>query len=99
MARIKIKTRNKTKDGQLQLLKLLADQDVYATNIAETRDGLAITIHKVEEVDAIFTPEALSTLNNNGFQAVLPHDLKAKRTVLLFGCPEEITRHSAEEIE
>lgn len=99
MARIKLKTRNKTKDGQDKLLQILANHDVYATSIVEARDGLTITLHRNEEVDTVFTPESLTTLTNNGFQAVLPPDIKAKRTVLLFGCPNEITRHSEEELE
>ncbi len=99
MARIKSKTRTQTKDGQHKLLQLLVDYDVYATNIIEARDSLVINIHEAEEIDAVFTPEASTTLSNNGFQAVLPLDLKAKRTVLLFGCPDEITRHGTDELE
>ncbi len=99
MARIKLKTRKKTVDAQQHLLQLLANHDVYATNVVEAKDGLAITVHKPEEVDAVFAPGSLTTLKDNGFQAVLPPEIKARRTVLLFGCPQEITRHTETELE
>ncbi len=98
MARIKFKTK-KTQEDKRSLLQVLANHDVYATSIHEAHDGFVATINKPEEVDKIFDPTCLQDLTTLEFQAVLLPELKSKRTVLLFNCRDEITRHTKEQIK
>lgn len=99
MARIKIKTKAKNQQTREQLLHLLASQDVYATNIIEARDGYCVTVLKQEEQDAIFTPECQAALATLDFISITPPELKAKKTILMFNCPDEVTRNSGEDIK
>lgn len=103
MARIKIKTKDKNPRRRDKLLEILAQHDVFATNIFEARDGYSLTIHKSHEQDIIFGEECQAALTINDFSSVIPSELKSKRTILMFNCPDEITRHDnsaiAKEIE
>lgn len=99
MAKIKIKTKNKTPQQKSKLLEILASHNIFATAIFEARDGYSVTLLKTDEQDTIFSPPCQEALNSNGFQSVTPLELKAKRTVLLFNCPDEIMRHKEAEIK
>ncbi len=101
MARIKLKTKKKAQEEKRSPLQILANQDVFATNIYEAHDGFVVTInnHIPNEIDKIFGPTSLQDLTAQDFQAILPPELKSKRSVLLFNCPEEITRHAKEDIK
>lgn len=98
MARIKVKHRSPSASIKLNLLRLLAENEVYATKIIETRDGFAVITSTEKEADNLFGSDCVTALASEGFTPVLPPDQKAKRTILLFGVDDYITRHSKEEI-
>lgn len=95
----KNKTKVKNQHQRDQLLHLLASQDVYITSIIEARDGYAITSMKQEEQDTIFSPECQTALAIKDFCIVTPPDLKPKKTILMFNCPNEVTRNSYKDIK
>lgn len=99
MAKIKIKTKVKNHHIKNQLLEILASNDVFATNVFETRDGYSVTLLRQEEQEVIFAAECQAALTSKGFSTVTPPDLKSKRTILMFNCPEEVTRHEANDIK
>lgn len=99
MAKIKIKAKEKNRHFRDQLLQILASQNIFATNVYEARDGYVVTLLRQDELETIFSAECQAALNNHDFSSVTPQNLKAKRTILMFNCPEEVTRHTENEIK
>lgn len=89
MEKIKIRTRTKAPEDKEKLLQILGVHHALATNICEARDGCAVTIFLQEELDAVFDPNYNDVLRSKSFMVVMPPDLKERRTILMFNCPEE----------
>lgn len=98
MGRIKIKHPSPTREAKGKLLEILGKNNIYAARIIPLRDGYVVITSRDEEVDSIFSPECHENLRTENFTAVMPPDLKAKRTILLFGIDEDAFDHTPEEI-
>lgn len=99
MARIKIKHLSPSRDTKSKLLEILGQHNVYASRIIPLKDGYVIITSLEEELDIVFNASCHEALRADGFSPIMPPDLKAKRTVLLFGVDEEAYSHSLEEIQ
>lgn len=100
MARIKNLSKERDSRKKRKLLEILADNDVFATNITDPRDGFILHIFKQEEQDIVVSTICQEALSSTEFHAgSSAPELKSKRTVLLFNCPNEITRNSSEDIK
>lgn len=99
MARIKIKHPNPSDQSKQNLLRLLAQQDIYATKVVQAWDGFAVITSSEREADTLFELTCLETLKTANYTPILPPDQKAKRTILLFGVDDYIRHHSVEEIK
>lgn len=98
MARVKIKHPSPCRDTKLSLLDILGQHDIYAARIIPLKDGYLVITSRDEEVDTVFNNDCADALKENDFTAVMPPDLRAKRTVLLFGIDEDAYAHSPEEL-
>ena len=98
MARIKIKHLERTRE-KATLLNTLSQHGIYATNVIPTSDGFVVPNSNDDEMDKIFTDACLKELSAGGFTPILPPEMKAKRTVLLFSVDEEIMKRPTEDIE
>ena len=98
MARLKIKHAHPSPAVKEKLLETLAAHNIYSTKVVPLRDCYVIVTSRDEEVDYLFSPECHTDLRNAAFTAVMPPDLKAKRTILLFGIDEDAFDHNPEEI-
>lgn len=99
MPRIKIKHKHPTIQTKDQLLTILSEHDIYATKIIPLHDGYVVLTSLEEETDKIFDTPCQNSLNESSFNALLPPDLKAKRTVLLFSVDSTIRDKSEDEIQ
>ncbi len=98
MARIKIKHPTQTQDDKRALLAILANHNVYATKITGARDGFIILTSLENESDFVFNEECYNELTNKSFQPLMPPELKAQRTILMFSVDSDAKKHSADEI-
>ena len=99
MPRVKIKHPNRSNEDKLTLLNILAQHEVYAIRIFTTYDGYGILTSNDDEVDKMFRNACLEALEQNNFYPILPPELKAKRTLLLFSLEDHITNRTKEEIK
>lgn len=98
MARLKIKSDNSRDPNRKSvLLELLCNEDIYITKLIPVNDGfIVITID--EDQDKIFQEEVKNKLNENSFYTVIPPELKAKRSIIIFKVDPHIYNNSEEEI-
>lgn len=98
MARIKIKHPTQTQDDKRALLSILGNHNVFATKVAYARDGFIILTSLESETDSLFSEECLQSLQSKNFQPLIPPELKAKRTILLFSIDAQAMNHTPEHI-
>lgn len=98
MARVKIKHSAPSQGARDKLLEVLGMNHVYIVRIIPLRDGYVVLLDD-SEVDILFQNKCHNELRTNGFTAVMPPDLKAKRTILLFGVEESAYTHTTDEIK
>ena len=99
MARVKIKHPNSTPKTKQQLLQILSINLVYATKIVTLNDGFIIITSTDEDLDKIFQKKAYQELIEEGFAPVLPPEIRAKRTVIIFNVEEEIKGNTENDIK
>ena len=99
MPRVKIKKPNRSDEDKLRLLNILSQHDVYAVRIFSTYDGYGILTSNDDDVDKMFNNDCLEALEQESFTPVLPPELKAKRTLLLFSLEEHIMDKTIEEMK
>lgn len=99
MASVKIKHPTKTHQTQFTLVQVLSSQDVFAFRIIEVRHGYVILTENYADLEQIFTPEISQALQEHVLSAVLPPELRVRRTVLLFNVDNHIKDSSVEDIE
>lgn len=90
MARVKIKHPNPTPDNRLKLLQILSLNLIYATKIITHTDGYVTLTRKEEDIDKVFSDDVTKDLQNDNFQAILPPEIRAKQTVLIFIVEKQI---------
>ena len=81
-----------------QLLEILAHHHVFIIDIKDTRDGFVVLPTIDIETDAIFQGKCLQALKDQKFIPVLPFQLKADRSILLFRLNNHIYDNSEEDI-
>ena len=99
MPRVKIKTPSPSPQKRGDLLRILATNQIYATRIIELQDGYVVLTLNDEEVDKIFQEGCKKKLEDESFTPLLPPELRAKRTVLIFNVDNQVYSHSEEEIQ
>lgn len=98
MPRVKIKHPDPSAKNKLKLLRLLSEKLIYATRIIPTTDSFAVITRTDEDTDNIFSPNTISLLKEEEFSPVLPPEIKAKRTILLFNTDDHIYSKSEKDI-
>ncbi len=84
MTRVKIKCKNSDeKRKKTKLLEILCTKQVQVTKVFTTPDGYGILLINEDHADKIFTREIKEELVANGFSAVLPPELKSKKSVII----------------
>ena len=98
MARLKIKSDNSREPSRKSvLLEILSNADIYITKLIPVNDGfIIITID--EDQDKVFQEGVKTKLTENNFHTVLPPELKAKRSVIIFKVDPHIYNNSESDI-
>ena len=97
MARIRIKSPNSKDPARLkELLELLGKKDVYATKIVPAADGFVVLTENESELDTFFDEMTGDDLVRRQFTPLLPPELKASRSILIFKVDDNIHEQSEE---
>lgn len=98
MPRVKIKHPDPNDKTKLTLLRTLSENLIYATRIITVHDGFIVITRSDEDVDLIFRGNTHDDLKELNFKPILPPELRAKRTVIIFNTDEEILKHTEDDI-
>ena len=98
MPKVKIKHAEPNNQAKITLLRTLSENLIYATRIISTQDGFVVLTRSDADVDLIFQTAIYDQLQENGFKPILPPELRAKRTILIFNTDENILKNKEEEI-
>lgn len=99
MARIKIKSESSKDPGRLKfLLELLSKNEIFAIKIIPISDGFVVLTESDSELDKIFNNATDKELTNNHFTPLVPPELRAHRSVLIFKIDDHINGNSEEVI-
>ena len=98
MGRVKIRHLTPTNRTKQKLLQVLSQNLIYATKIIDATDGFIVLTRNDQDLDLIFQGECLNNLQEENFSPILPPEIRAKRTVLIFRVDEYIYEHSEKEI-
>lgn len=99
MARLKIKSPNAKDPKRRELLEILSLNDIYVARIIPTNDGFVILTHNDEELDKIFNNTTDKQLLKKNFSPIIPPQLKATRSILIFRVDNNIFAHDENEIK
>ena len=99
MARVKIKHPDPSPTTKLKLLRTLSENIIYAIKLIPINDGFILLTRTDDEVDKVFKSDCQKTLQQQGFEPILPPELRAKRTVILLNVDDYIASKSEQEIE
>lgn len=100
MARIKIKSPNPKDPGRLQLLlEILSKNYIYATRFITIADGFIVLTESDSELDKVFNNATDIELTRSQFTPLIPPELKANRSVLIFRIDGHIYNNSEDEIK
>lgn len=99
MTKVRIKTRNSKDPGKkLQLLELLSESDIYASRVIVANEAFIIYTYDETDLDKLFNGITDKYLEANGFTPVIPQELKAKRTIVIFNVDTHIFNNDDEEM-
>ncbi len=100
MPRIKIKSSD-SKDPRKKsgLLAILSNNDIYVTKLIPVSDGYVIITSNDEDLDKVFQQKTTSELNENDFYPLIPPELRAKRSVIVFNVDPHIFNNEEQEIQ
>ena len=99
MARIKFKSPSPKDPDRLNLLlEILSRNDIYATKLFPIADGFIATTETDTEIDKIFNGTIDKELQEKQFTPLIPPELKAHRSVLVFKIEDHIYENSEENI-
>lgn len=97
MSKVKIKHHNPhSPESKFSLLCILSKHDVYLNRAIQVRDGFLSFRAETQDCDKLFKKTTLDELAAEDF---LPSEIKAKRTVFLFGVDSHIMKNSVEAIK
>ncbi|KAK8394291.1 hypothetical protein O3P69_006472 [Scylla paramamosain] len=80
-----------------RLLQLLAPT-VRVTRLIPTADAVIVLTATDKDTDAVFQDDVLQKLSQDNYTAILPPELKAKRTVICSRLDDLVYQHHAEEL-
>ena len=83
MSKIKIKCRPTSKEKKLKLVEILSKHQIEVSRILPAYDGFVILTVSESHSDNIFSAKIKGELESNEFHAVMPPELKAKKSVIL----------------
>lgn len=98
MAKVKVKT-TKSNENKQKLLEILSSNDIYVTRIIPINDGYNILTINENELDMIFNGTNNKTLKDHDLNPVIPLQLKANRTILIFKVDNHIYQNTEAEIK
>lgn len=102
MARVKIKHNLDPRNPltKQKLLEVLAKNYINVCHLADTKDGgiVAITA-KDEDADSLLKNETVRALHEEGFEPLLPPEVKSRRTILCHGVDQLIYNHTQNDIK
>lgn len=101
MGRIKIKHNLDPGDSRikLKLLELLAPTKINVCKLTTTNDGSLLVVTSTEaDADRLLDNKIVKTLNDAGFDPILPPELRARRTVICHRVDELIFENSTQDI-
>ncbi len=83
MSRIKIKSRSTSKEKKLKLIEILCKQQIEISRILPVYDGFVVLTVSESHADCIFSAETKGELEAQEFYAVMPPELRAKKSVII----------------
>lgn len=99
MGRVKFKhDRPRELDTRRKLLSLLAPK-VKVFELFPVRDGVVVRTSSDDDVDTIFQEQTQTKLREAGFTAVMPQELRSRRTLICFRIDELAYEHDAVEMK
>lgn len=99
MTRVKIKCKSPEERGKkIKLLEILCSSQIQVTKIFNASDGFAVLLLNEEQADRIFTKEIKAKLDSNGFNAILPPELKVKKSIIITRVDDIIYDRNTDEI-
>lgn len=99
MARIKIKSASFKDPARLkQPLEILSKNDILATKIIPISDGFVVLTENDSELDKVFNNITDNELASSQFTPLIPPELKAHRSVLIFKIDDHIYSNSEDDI-
>lgn len=100
MARVKIKvTNSKDPRKKAKLLEILSTNNIYITKIIPINDGFIILTENDNELDKIFNNKTDQELNKNGYAPIIPPQLRANRSILIFRVDDHIYSNEEHQIK
>lgn len=92
MTRIKIKSISSSdRDRKLKLIEILYSNEVHITRVFTAHDGFTVLTLNEDYADRIFSRHVKNRLEEDGFNPLIPVELKVKKSVLDEWGQDEIT--------
>lgn len=89
-----------TKNRKDELIDLLyAKVKVKFTKILSTTDSFVVICATENDVDKLISCQTVTTLKRHDYEVSIPPHLRAKKSVVLKGLDEDITKHDEEDIK
>jgi len=98
MVKITIKCDSPQLHHKLSLLKLFRDLNLEVGSIVKIQDKFLVYFNENFDQDHLFSDETRSKLSGIGCSLILPSNLRAKRSVLVFRVDNEIYEHDVNDI-
>lgn len=99
MVRVRIRSNNsKDPNRKLQLLQLLSENEIYVNRIIVATEAFIIITNEESDLDRLFNGVTDRYLQNSGFTPVMPPELKAKRSIIIFNVDSHIYNNEVEEM-
>ncbi len=93
---MKIKCRPNTKGKKLKLLEIICSKDTEVSNILPTFNGFAIFTTDQHHADSIFQPETRPQLEAHCYTAIMPPELRVKKSIIIPRADEIIYKKNTE---
>ncbi len=99
MPKIKIKSvGSSNNDRKRKLLEILFRNDIETCRVFTAGDGFTVVPADEENGDKIFTNEVKSKLTDEGFNPIMPHELKIKKSVIVTRVDDAVYERNENEL-
>jgi hypothetical protein len=99
LIKIKVNCENTNEEKKVRLISICASLSVKLVRIFPINGGYSLTCSTSSEADKLFSVEAATLLGVDEFRAVMPPQIIASRTLLLYNLDEMILAHDPEVIK